>query len=75
MQLSIKQTNKSNIWSGWLLFGPLIFGFLLPESSGLHKWNVSVPGFCCFFCGLAGRIFIRHTKHLDDKKKNKKGGQ
>ena len=76
---AIYQSSKSNIWSGWLLIWSALVWFVItgifwaaypPLSTGMSTYLVFAV-----FCGLAGRSLIRHTKHLEDKKKNKKGGQ
>lgn len=76
---AIYQSNKSNIWSGWLLiWSALVWSVIAgtfwaaypPLSTGMFTYLVFA-----IFCGLAGFSLIRYTKKLEDQKKVKKGGK
>ena len=73
---AIYQSNKSNIWSGWLLiWSALVWSVIAgtfwaaypPLSTGMFTYLIFA-----FFCGLAGFSLIRYTKKLEDQKKLKR---
>ena len=73
---AIYQSNKSNIWSGWLLiWSALVWSVIAgtfwaaypPLSTGMSTYLIFA-----FFCGLAGFSLIRYTKKLEDQKKLKR---